>query len=144
MTGGVSAAAGLVCWVAAYLMWTVGNKHAKPFIVALVLAGTVGLLGSPAGHWLQLGVGYLDRMAASATSWLTGVVVVGLVGVIALYVVVMHLVHRTIDRKTLIAAVIAPAAVTSVPGVIGSVGTAAVHAIASGVGMAVTAAFGIH
>jgi len=72
------------------------------------------------------------------------VVVVGLVGVIALYIVVMHLWHRSISVKTLIASVIAPAAITSVPGVIGSAGTTAVQAIASGVGMVVTAAFGIH
>jgi hypothetical protein len=143
MNGGISASVGLVCLVAAVLMWTVGRRQTPRLAVLLVLTGAVGLLGSTLGGWLRTGVGYLDQLAATATGRLTGTVVVGLVGLVTLYVLSVHLFNNTISFRTLAAAVIAPVAITSVPGVIGSVGAGVVNAIASGIGMAVGAAFGI-
>jgi hypothetical protein len=144
MTAGISASVGLVCLVAAFLIWTVGGKHTPRLVVLLVIAGTVGILGSPVGGWLRTAVGYLDSLAATATGRLTGTVVVGLVGLISLYVLIVHMKNKAISVRTLAAAVITPVAITSVPGVVGSVGASVVHAIASGVGMAFGAAFGIH
>ena len=143
-TGGVTAAVGLVCLVAACLIWTVGRGHTPRLVVALVIAGSVGIVGSPLGGWIRRAVLYLDQLAGTATGRLTGVVVTGLIGLIALYVLAVHLWHNSVDIRTLAAALIAPVAMTSVPGVVGTVGASVLGAIASAVGMAVGAAFGIH
>jgi len=143
MTGGVSAAVGLVCLVAAALIWTVGRRHTPRLVVALVIAGMVGVLGTPMGNWVRQAVGYLDQVTGAVTGRLTGVVLTGLVAGIALYVVVVHLTNKSVDTKTLIAAAIVPVAVSFVPGVVGDVGAGVINAVASGMAMVVGAAFGV-
>jgi len=140
---GVSALAGLICLVIAALIWFVGGKHTPRLIVLLVLTGTAGLLGTPAGGWLRTAVGWLSGATGTVTGRLTGVVVVGLVALVAIYVLVIHLRGGRADVKTIAAAVVTPAAVTTIPGPVGALASGAIGAVTGGVGAGVGAMFGL-
>jgi len=140
---GVSGTVGLICLVAAALMWTVGKRHTPRLIVALLITGVVGILGTPVGGWLRRAVGWVDTMTGTVTGRLTGTVVVGLVAAIALYVLVVHVgIRKKVTDKTLIAATVVPVSISTVPGPIGDVTTWVLGALTGAVGWAVSAAFG--
>jgi hypothetical protein len=142
-TQAVSATVGLVCLVAAGLIWTVGNRHTPRLVVALVITGMVGLTSTTFGGWSRQIMAWLnttDRL----TGRLTGVVVVGLVAAVALYVLVIHVRRNSIGNKTLVSAAIVPLAVTSIPGPIGAAAVTLVSAISGSVAWAITSAFGWH
>jgi hypothetical protein len=141
--GGVSATIGLICLVAAALMWTIGRRWQPRVIVVLVLTGMTGLSGSQVGGWVRTAVAWADGLAGRLTGQMTGVVLVGLVATVALVVVVAHLWFGTVSRATLLAALVLPVAVTTVPGIVGDVSTTAVTAVTSVVGGAAAAAFGL-
>ena len=107
------------------------------------MTGVAGLLNTSAGRWVRAAVGWLDAMTGKVTGQLTGVVVVGLVAAVAIYVVVIHLRRGRTDTKTLTAAAIAPVAVTTIPGPIGAAAFTAVSAVTGAMGWAVGAAFGL-
>lgn len=141
-TQAVSATVGLVCLVAAGLIWTVGNRHTPRLVVALVITGMVGLGSTTFGTWARQVVGWLNQTTDRVTGQLTGVVVVGLVASIALYVLIVHLRRNSIDTKTLVSAAIVPIAVTSIPGPIGAAAVTAVTALSGAMAWAITSAFG--
>lgn len=143
-TQAVSATVGLVCLVAAALIWTVGARHTPRLVVALVITGMVGLASTPFGGWARQVVDWLSTTTNRVTGRLTGVVVVGLVAAIALYVLAIHVHRRTIDNKTLVSAAIVPLAVTSIPGPIGAAAVTLVTALSGSVAWAITSAFGWH
>lgn len=140
----VTATVGVVCLVAAALIWTVGGRHTPRLVVALVMTGVAGIASTAAGSWLREAVGWLNTAVAGVIGRLTGAVVVGLVAAIALYVLVVHLRNRSVDNKTLVSAAIVPVAVTSIPGPIGAAAATAVSALTGTVAWAITAAFGWH
>ena len=138
----VSATVGLVCLVAAGLIWTVGNRHTPRLVVALIITGMVGLGSTAFGGWARQAVGWLNQTTDRLTGQLTGVVVVGLVAGIALYVLIVHLRRNAVDNMTLVSAAIVPIAVTSIPGPIGAAAVTAVSALSGTVAWAISAAFG--
>lgn len=141
--GGVSATVGLLCLVAAALMWTICRRWQPRVIVFLILTGMFGLAGSTFGGWVRTAVAWADRLVGRMTGQMTGVVITGLIALIALVVVVAHLWFGTVSRTTLIAALVLPVVVTTIPGVVGDVSTTAVTGLTSAVGGGIAAAFGL-
>lgn len=141
MIAGVSAAVGLICLVSAGLIWTVGQKHTPRLVVVLVLVGVLGLVATPVGAWLRSAVGWVDSLTGRLTGQLTGVVITGLIGFIALYVLVAHMYRRNINGKTLLAAGVVPIAATTIPGVIGTVAVSLTTALATAVAAVVGVIF---
>lgn len=139
----ISAAAGIICLVAAALIWTVGERHTPRLTVLLIVTGTVGILGTPVGSWLRTAVGWVDQLLGRLTGALTGTVVTGLLAMASLYVLVVHLWKRTIDKRTLIAAVITPLAMATMPGVIGDVANNGISALSAGIGTGIGALLGM-
>jgi len=143
-TQAVSATVGLVCLVAAGLIWTVGNRHTPRLVVALVITGMTGLASTAFGNWARQVIAWLNDTTDRLTGRLTGVVVVGLVAAIALYVLIVHVRRNSVDNKTLVSAAIVPLAVSSIPGPIGAAAATAISALAGTVAWSITSAFGWH
>lgn len=143
MTGAVSVAAGLVCIVAAVLMWTIGGRHTPRLVVLLVLSGVTGILGTWAGRKLNQGVTFLDSAVASVSGQMTGVVVTGLLGAGLLYVLAIDMWQKRVSTRTLLVAAALPVTVVAIPGAFGSMAAGLVGGVAGAVGKGVSAAFGI-
>ncbi len=131
MTTAVSATVGLLCLIAAALIWTVGQKHTPRLVVVLTFVGTLGIANTVMGGWLRSAVGWVDDITGQLTGALTGAVIVGLIGMVAFYVLIVHVWKRNITTKTLIVAAVAPLAVTSIPGVVGQVAMSLTGALAT-------------
>lgn len=143
MTASISAAAGLLCLIAAVLFWTVGGRHTPRVTVVLVVVGIASILGTPVGGWLRTAVAWLDGLAATVTGALAGTVIVGLVFLVAAYWLCVHVYRRTVTGMTLACAVIAPVAVLSMPGIVGTVASTVISTAAGGVGWGISALFGL-
>ncbi len=144
VSAAVTASVGLVCLVAAALIWTVGRRHTPRLTLALVITGMVGLAGTQVGSWGRTAVGWANNLLGQVAGRLTGTVVAGLLAAALFYVVVTHVWRRDIDTKTLVAGGVLPLAVTSVPGSIGAVMSTGVFMVANTMGWAVGALFGLN
>lgn len=144
ITAAVSGSVGLICLVAAGLIWTVGRRHTPRLALALVITGMVGLAATPLGSWGRTAVGWLNDLVGQVAGRLTGTVVAGLLAAVLFYVVVTHVWRRDIDTKTLVAGGVLPLAVTSVPGSVGAVMSTGVFAVANVMGWGVGALFGLN
>lgn len=140
---GVSATVGVIALVAAALIWTVGNKHTPRLVVLLVMTGVAGLLGSQLGGWLRDGIGWADHTVGEAIGRLTGVIVLGLIAIVATYMLVMRVRARHIDNRTLGVAAVVPVAVSTIPGPAGAVAFGVITAITGAVGWAIGSLFGL-
>lgn len=143
IASGVSAAVAVICLVIAGLIWTVGDQHTPRVVVALVIAGSVGLTGTPVGEWLHSIVGWLDTQAGSLIGQLTGEIVFGLVFLVVMYMLCIHVWKRKIDLSTLAFALSAPTAAVIVPGTVGVVALWIFTAIASIVGWPIAYLFAL-
>ncbi len=143
ITTGVSLAAAVICLVAAGLMYGIGGLHHPRVAVALVVVGVAGILGTPVGGWLRDGVGWADRAVSAGTGRLFGVAVTGLVAIAAVYVLAVDLHKRSITRRTLGVAVVAPVAASTIPGVAGVAVLTVLTFVTSLVGAGIGALFGV-
>jgi hypothetical protein len=141
-TGVVSGAVGLICLVAAFLMYTVGRGRLPRLIVVLTLTGVAGL-GGAVKDWLRQGVGWVDSLVGHVAGRFTGTVVIGLVGIVAVVYLVVGLVEKRADRLTLVAAAVAVLAVSSIPGPAGNFTSGTLSALTGAVGKGVGAMFGL-
>ena len=112
-------AAAVICLVIAGLIWTVGQQHTPRIVVALILAGAVGLTGTPFGNWMHSVVAWADEQAGALMGKITGTVVFGIVFVVVVYILCVHIWKRRIGLTTLFYALSAPPAAAIVPGAIG-------------------------
>ena len=135
-------AVGALCLLAAWAFWTIGDRHTPRLTVLLVLAGSALIAGTRLGGWARSGFATVDRLLGQVSGNLIGVVVAGVIGLLALYVLVVHLRNPAkIAGKTLAAAFVLPLAAVTIPGLVGSAVNSALSALTAGVGSAVTALF---
>jgi hypothetical protein len=110
LNAAVSGTIGVICLVAAALIWKVGNKHTPRLIAVLVLTGAAGMIGTPLGNWFRRAVVWFNNLLGTLAGKLVGpanvnATVVGLlIAGAALYVLFIHLRRKTIDKSTLGAA----------------------------------------
>jgi hypothetical protein len=142
LDGGVSAAIGLVALVAATLIWIFGN-HTPRLVAVLVLTGMAGMVGTPLGDWVRHAVEWANNTMGKLTTRWTGAAVAGLLAGAAVYVLVIRLYHRKVDRWTLGTAAVVPFAAATIPGPIGVGVYTAITAVTSAVAWAIGAAFGL-
>lgn len=83
----ISVGTGVGCAVAAILIWTVGGKHTPRFVLGLVLTAAMGLASTRLGNWISTGLGWGLGWLNTATSWVAGASIVGLIGFVACYIV---------------------------------------------------------
>lgn len=147
ISSAVSGAVALICLVAVALMWTVGDKHFPRVIAMLTLTGFAGLIGTPVGGWLQRGLEwsyeFFGRLTGRWISPTIGAVTVATVCAIAvIYVLVVHLKKKTLDRKTMTSAAVVPFTVTAIPGPLGAAALTLITGVTGLIGSGITAAFG--
>jgi hypothetical protein len=145
LTGAVSGTVAAICLVAAALMYTVGNKHFPRAIAILVLTGCAGLLATPVGDWMRRALQWSFDFCGQLTGkWvsgtITGAIIATITALALIYVLVMHVKRKSLDRTTLTSAAIVPFTVTAIPGPLGAAAVTAVTAVtsllASGIGAA--------
>lgn len=147
LSGAVSGAVALICLVAVALMWTVGDKHFPRVIGLLTLTGFAGLLGTPVGDWVRrVLVWSYDLLGRLTERWLSpsvGAITVATIAALAvIYVLVVHLKKKTLDRTTLASAAVVPFTVASIPGPLGAAAVTLVTGIAGFIASGIGAAFG--
>lgn len=130
----ISVTFGLLCLVAAALLRTVGRKAAPRLTVFLILAGVVGIAGTPVGGWLRTGIGWADQAVNSVIGRYTGAAAVGLLALVALAVLVFDLLHRAVSNRTLACAAVLPVAGATIPGTTGAVVMGAIGTVAGAFG----------
>lgn len=149
ITSAVSATIGVICLVAALLFWKIGQKHTPRLTVLLVLTGFAGFLSTPAGGWIRSGIDWFNNLLGQLASSIIGpshvnATVIGLiVAASAVYVLVIHLKNKSVDKNTFGAAAITPFMVAAIPGPIGAAAVTVVTALTSAIGLAVASAFGL-
>lgn len=147
LTGAVSGTVAVVCLVAAALMYTVGGKHFPRAIAILILTGFAGLLGTPVGGWLRRMLTWsYDFCGQLAGRWLsstvTAVTIATVTALAVIYVLVMHVKRKSLDRTTIASAAVIPFTVTAIPGPLGAAALTLVTGIASLVASGIGAMFG--
>lgn len=141
--GLASAGVGVICLLAALLVWNLWDGAApRRIVLALVITGSTGLAGSQLGVWLRDLTGEADAVVASAAGQVTGSAISGLLGIVALGVVIYGVVKQ-VNRWTLIAAAVLPLVVLTIPGPAGQMLTNLVNFIAGLIGWLVAAPFGL-
>ncbi|SCK05904.1 hypothetical protein [Streptomyces sp. WMMB 322] len=130
----ISVTVGVLCLIAAVLLRTVGRRTAPRLTVLLVLAGVVGIVGTPVGDWLRTAVGWADTAVNTVIGRYTGAAAVGLIGLVAFLVIAFDLVNRAITNRTLACAAVLPVAGVAIPGTAGAVVMGVVGAIAGAFG----------
>lgn len=143
MTAGISVAASVICLVVAGLIWTVGQQHTPRVVVALVLSGAVGLMGTPFGRWVHDVVSWFDHQTGAIIGKFTGTVVFGIVFLVVVYILCVHVWKRRIGLTTLFYALTAPPAAAIVPGMVGVAALWIFTAIASIVGWPIAYLFAL-
>lgn len=109
---------GLICLILAVLFWhpKIGKRHSMRAVVLLELTGIAGLLGTPPGFATAKAI---TSGNATVGQWLTvwfGVGAVGVPCIIALYMLIMDMVHKKISDRTLLAGPVAMLTAGTVPG----------------------------
>ncbi len=137
----VTATVGIVCWVAAAVIWLIGNRHTPRLVVALAITGGVGILSTPVGHWLHSVADNLNVHIAALTGRLFGEAVGFIGAAIVAYFVAHRVWQRRIDDRVVLASAALPIVVTFIPGVAGDAVTAVVFGVANAVGWAVGSLF---
>lgn len=149
---GVSAGVGVLCLVMAIVLWVfVRDVISKPqmrvwvdrFVVALVIAGVLGILSTKVGGWLRSGVAWVNAQVAGVIGSVTGATITFIVALIAFVIVVAHLITAKIGKGTFTAAVLSPVTVAAIPGPLGAAALATITAIGGIAGAAVAALFGM-
>ncbi|MGP3979406.1 hypothetical protein ACTWQF_36445 [Streptomyces sp. 8N114] len=130
----ISVTVAVLCLVAAGLLRTVGRRKAPRLTTLLVLAGVVGIVGTPVGSWLRTAVGWADSSLSTIIGRYTGATAVGLIGLVTAAVVGFDLFHKSINNRTLACAAVVPVAGVSIPGTAGAIVMGAVGAVASAFG----------
>lgn len=133
LSGGVSAVVGLVALIAAALIWFFGN-HTPRIVVLLLMTGVAGVLGTPVGRWLRRFVDWVNQLLGNVTVRFTGAAVQGLLAAAALYILVVRMRRKKVDKVTLLAGAIVPVAVSTIPGPVGNAAYTVVTAVTVGVG----------
>jgi hypothetical protein len=141
---GISAGAGTVCLIAAFILWAFVQRRWPRVIVCLIIAGMVGLGGSGLASWIHQAATYGDGLAARFVHHFGGALTLSVVAILAVTVAAVDLVQNKVTGWTVVAAMAAPVVAPMIPGVAGQVATAAMNGIGAGGGMAVGALFGIH
>lgn len=117
----VSAVVGLICLVAAGLIWFFGNRHTPRLVVGFIVTGVSGLLDTGIGSRYRDAVEWADDASSSMIGTATGVTLSGLLGCVIAYLLFIDLKNKKVGEKTLAAAALAPVAVNSIPGVAGDI-----------------------
>jgi hypothetical protein len=138
----VSASVGVICIAAAAAVWIVGQRHTPRLVIALAIAGTIGILGTPVGRWLHHGVDWANGALANLTGKLFGTAVAFVGAAILTYYVAVRVWRKRIDDRTVLAAAALPLIVTLIPGTVGAACTTVVFSLGNAVGYAVGALFG--
>lgn len=129
----------VACFIAAAMMWTIGNKHWPWAIILLTLTGSAGLMTTPIGAWMRSRMADVSgRLASVAGRYGLPVGLWAIALGIGLYVV-LHIKHRNqggirkiiIDEKILMAVAVLPLVSGSIPGAFG-------RTVSSIIGFAVT------
>jgi hypothetical protein len=139
----VSGAVGLICLVAALLMWTVGNRQLPIVIVCLVITGMAGILNTGVGGWIRTGVNWLNTGITKIAGTLGMPITLGLAAAALTFIVVAHVIQGEVEDKTLLMAGALPAVAGAIPGVVGSVITGALSLLTSVVAFPITFGFGL-
>jgi hypothetical protein len=143
MAGIVSAGVGVVCLVAAGVLIVAGRWQWPRVIVALVLTGSAGLLGSTVGRWVQHGVTNVDHRAGTFVGRWTGATIFGLLALVLVAMLAFWVWHGQVDSKTISVAAAVPASVSLIPGPLGAFAVAAVSIVPSVLGGVIAWLFGL-
>lgn len=154
MTTFITATAGVLCLVLAFLMWwKVPDFKFGPVIqVGLLITGSVGVAPTFAGRWIRGVINWISSGISRLAGVAVGVAVPWLLALIFAAVVIFELIKMFKEKSKLIAdasgqvgisAFMLPLVAGAIPGVVGATIVGGIAAISYGVGTVVMSAFGM-
>jgi hypothetical protein len=123
---GVPAGVGVICLIAAVLLFTLGKKQWPWLILVLIIGASDALMSTPVGTYIHSAVTWANTETGSLIGRFTGVVVGGLVSITVLGILIIKVIRKERDNWTYTAGALAPPSVVLIPGVIGTVLTFAI------------------
>lgn len=142
LQAGISVGAGLVALLLAALLRTVGRGVWPDMTVALIVGGTMSILGTRIGSGVRSVVIAADHWLGTFIGQWTGSIVFGLVGITLAVVLGFDVYHRGITKRTLGCAAGVPLTAVTVGGPFGSALMWGCTAVASLVGWPLAWALG--
>lgn len=139
----VSIAGGVVCLLVAVFLWYLTtNGVARLIVLALTATASAAMSSGGVGQVVRQGAHTADTALANLAGQFTGVVVSGLLGLVALGLVI-HGCVRGVGKLTLAAGLALPVLVYTIPGPVGDVLANLMGFLVGALSTAIGALFGL-